>query len=385
MRASTLCLLGATVFGTGARLIPQKSDQLREANRVASVLVLARLKAQNPVAWRRIRDCPASAILLVDGKHDHTSQVLGPLRLRYKRVSATSFARRSLRGVELLIIDCPGTIGDDGAMKASSFVARGGTLLTTDWAVLHVLQEQFGNKLRHNGVRTRGDVVRIDSITPHRFTRGVFPRWRPAAWWLENRSYPVDRLSDDVVVLFRSRELGKRYGSGVVACTFSYGRGCVVHVVSHMYLQRTVHTRPWERRSALDEAKELRLPTASAAYKKLARSGVLGRIKAGDLNATLSVQQFLLNIVLYALEDRSVIPIRPPLITRPVPELRSRVLTHEASEDSHLIRSAGGHGYLKVVQGLWFELLRRKKDWVLVRTPAGQEGWIPAEHLAPRQ
>lgn len=374
MRATTLCLVGVAALGSSRGLLPQQGDLLREANRAASVLVLERLRAQDPGAWRRIRRCPPRAILLVVGQHDHTNQVLDPLALRYRRVSPASFARQSLRDVELLIIDCPGMIGRAAALKAGRFVARGGTLLTTDWAVLHVLQEQFGDRLRHNGVRTRDDVVRIDDVTPHRFTRGVFPPGRPPAWWLENQSYPVDRLSDDLVVLFRSRELGERYGSSIVACTFSHGRGCVVHVVSHMYLQRTVHTRPWERRSALDEARELGLPVGSDGFKKLARSGALGRIRAGDLNATLSVQQFLLNIVVYALERRPLIPRMP----------RPGILTHEATVDTHLSRSPRGENSLKVSQGLRLELVRRAKDWVLVRTPAGQEGWIPAEDLAPR-
>ena len=258
-------------------------------------------------------------------------------------------------------------------------------MLTTDWAVRHVLQARgFGGKLGHNGVQTKDDVVRIDSIRPHRFTRGVFPRHRAAAWWLENRSYPVDRLADDVVVLFGSGELARRYRSGIVACTFSHGRGCVVHVVSHMYLQRTTHTRPWERRSALAEASGLDLPTGSDGYKRLARSGVLGRIKAGDLNATLSVQQFLLNIVLYALEYRVPAPPRPvPPRPRPVP--RPRTLGHEATVDTHLCRSPGGPDSLKIFKGLPLEMVRRADEWILVRTPAGQEGWIPAEDIASRR
>ena len=140
MRATVFGLAGALLFSLSVPLPAQEVDQLRDANRAASVLALERLKARDPDGWRRLRRCPRRAILLVDGRHDHTKLVLGPLGLRYETCRAEAFARRSLRGVRLVIIDCPGTIGPAGVRKASDFVERGGTLLTTDWAVRDVLR-----------------------------------------------------------------------------------------------------------------------------------------------------------------------------------------------------------------------------------------------------
>jgi hypothetical protein len=269
-----------------------------------------------------------------------------------------------------------------------AFVERGGTLLTTDWAVLHVLQRGFGGKVRYNGTQTRDDVVRVDHVASHPLTRSVFPRNRNAAWWLENRSYTVASMSSDVTVLFSSAQLAGRYRSGIVGCIFPLGRGDVVHVVSHMYLQRTIHAWPWERRSAVAEADGLDLPTASDGYKRLVASGALGRIKAGDLNATLSIQQFLMNVVLHSLRRTTrphpPRPPRPPVRPRPV-RPSPRAASHEATTDGHLYRTPGGEAYLLISRGLRLEILEQGKEWILVRTPAGQVGWLPSDRVGPRR
>ena len=47
MRTIILWLAGVSVFGLTTPLLPQVGDQLREANRAASVLVLERLKSRD--------------------------------------------------------------------------------------------------------------------------------------------------------------------------------------------------------------------------------------------------------------------------------------------------------------------------------------------------
>ena len=66
MRATVFGLAGALLFGLSAPLPAQEVDQLRDANRAASVLALERLKARDPDAWRLLRRCPPRAILLHD-------------------------------------------------------------------------------------------------------------------------------------------------------------------------------------------------------------------------------------------------------------------------------------------------------------------------------
>ena len=383
MRAALFTLATMAILAISPALRSQAQDQLKEANSAASVLLIERLKSRDPEGWRLISRCPRSAILLVDGRHDHTDRVLRPLGLRFTQCQASSFARRSLRGVRLLIIDCPGQIGDAGVKRAEAFVARGGTLLTTDWALLHVLQRGFGNRVRHNGVQTRDDVVRVDTVARHPLTRSVFPRGRTAAWWIEHQSYPIDRLrsSGMLTVLFSSSELGRKYGSGIVGVTFSHGRGSVVHVISHMYLQRTHLTRAWERKSARSQAAELDLPTASSGYGKLLETGTLDRVKAGHLNATLSIQQFLMNIVLQALRPGHHHHPSPPRPLRPAPRLISPRASYQASTETHLFKTPGGEAFLRIAKGLRLQVIRSEPEWILVSTPAGQQGWIPSDQI----
>ena len=120
------------------------------------------------------------------------------------------------------------------------FVAAGGHLFTTDWALKHVLEPAFPGVVAHNGRTTGDEVVRIevrDAENP--YVAGVFHEGADPLWWLEGSSYPISILAPEVVsVLIASRELEDRHGEAPVAISFPFGRGEVLHMISHYYLQR---------------------------------------------------------------------------------------------------------------------------------------------------
>lgn len=59
-------------------------------------------------------------------------------------------------------------------------------------------------------------------------------------WWLESSSYPI-KINDHqrVRVLITSEEMERKHGSSAILITFDCGKGNVIHMVSHFYLQRS--------------------------------------------------------------------------------------------------------------------------------------------------
>jgi len=57
-------------------------------------------------------------------------------------------------------------------------------------------------------------------------------------WWLEQSSYPIQILRNEVEILIKSDEIQKKYGSSPVLVTFQYKNGRVIHMISHTHLQK---------------------------------------------------------------------------------------------------------------------------------------------------
>lgn len=90
---------------------------------------------------------------------------------------------------------------------------------------------------------TRDEVVGIQVNDP---TNPIVAGFLPAAqhvdpqWWLESSSYPIEIVdAQRVRVLIKSNELNQKYNSYAVLITFDCGKGNVIHMISHFYLQRS--------------------------------------------------------------------------------------------------------------------------------------------------
>lgn len=378
------CLTFGVLVWAATEAVAPGQGVLGEANEVAGVLVMERLRARDPRGFGALRRCPPRRTLLVNGRHDHTDQVLRRLGVRFRSCSPEGLARTSLTRVRLLILDCPGKVGRGQIPRIRGFVARGGTLMTTDWALLHVIESAFPGTVVYNHRPTRDDVVRISSVSPDPLVRWMFPPECFPCWWLEDKSYPVRVLGRRVKVLLGSDEMARKYGAAPLAVTFRHGRGRVVHVVSHTYLQRNRLARPWERKAVSDAARLLDLPVTSRGYRRLRASGALGRVRAGDLNAALSAHQLLVNVMISANGVDVVAPSPPPAppspgpAPKPPPSTRTTVF---AMRDAHLLDGPDGAPVLRVSRDLRLRVLGRRGAWVSVATPAGQRGWIAASDV----
>jgi hypothetical protein len=196
------------------------------------------------------------AIVVVEGTYDHMDSVFRSLGLPFTFLRQDEVVGYNFRPEQTVYVNCANQFPADAAMRLQSFVREGGQLVTSDWALLNVIQVAFPGYVEFNGRATGDDVVAIEVSDPtHDLVQGFLPRGTAAPtsaddapqWWLESQSYPIRILRHDAVrVLIRSSEMARKYGhndarddGSAILIEFNYGDGSVVHMVSHFYLQRS--------------------------------------------------------------------------------------------------------------------------------------------------
>jgi hypothetical protein len=181
-----------------------------------------------------------SDVIVIEGIYDRVQDVLKLANIRHTLVPPPGVASLKLEPHQLLIVNCPGQVGRAGVTAIRGFVQQGGSLITTDWALKHILETAFPGLVAYNERPTADDVVRIEIASQHPFLEGMFQAGADPLWWLEGSSYPILILDPERVrVLLRSNELAAKYGEPPVAIAFQFGEGDVLHMISHYYLQRT--------------------------------------------------------------------------------------------------------------------------------------------------
>ena len=200
-----------------------------------------RMAREAPLDAEALAAIVESDIVVVPGCYDHVERVLQALEVPYQTIQSGSLDQIDLRPEQLLVVNCPGTLTPAEIIQVRDFVASGGTLFTTDWALRNVIEPAFPGRIEYNDRSTADDVVGIevvDSDSP--YLQGVLDSDDDPQWWLEGSSYPIRVLDPEQVrVLIRSGELGEKYGECAVAVVFEFGKGEVFHMISHYYLQRT--------------------------------------------------------------------------------------------------------------------------------------------------
>lgn len=368
--------LSATPDGPPLKPQGEAPDRMAPANKAAGVLLAERLRRDRPEDYRLLRCIQRRDLLVVQGAYDHVEWVLRQVGVPFATCSPQQLARTSLHGVEVVLVNCPGRIGREGARRLRAFVDRGGLLFTTDWAVLHVIECAFPRTIRYTRRSTRDDVVSIRVARPeHLFLKHVLTGGDRHLWWLESQSYPIQVLDRRrVEVLIDSEEMRRKYGSGPIAVTFPSGRGRVVHIVSHFYLQRS------ELRSRRDKLKldsfagDLGFKPGTPIMRRLGREGLAG-VSAGELRSAYSAQQFLANLLIEAKRASAPRPQPdPPQPDPPPPVVRGAGAV--AARDVVLLDAPGGTPFRAVSAGLRLKIVSRRTGWIQVRTPTGVTGWL---------
>ncbi|CAF1524404.1 unnamed protein product [Adineta ricciae] len=216
-------------------------NEMADAYELGSAMAREQLSAEDRKLLDEIGD---DTVVVVPGTYDHIHQVLGSLKIPFKTVHQSELLTYPLRPADQTVyVNCASTFPPDAAHRLRQFVNDGGQLITTDWALKNVLEVAFGEFVRHNGQMTGDEVVGVQVNDP---TNPIVAGFLPAAqhvdpqWWLESSSYPIEIVdAQRVRVLIKSNELNQKYNSYAVLVTFDCGKGNVIHMISHFYLQRS--------------------------------------------------------------------------------------------------------------------------------------------------
>jgi hypothetical protein len=218
------------------------SAQMGAAYDAAGKAFRARLRDRSPEDERHLRDTRSGEIVVVRGHYDQIERVLRATGVPHLVVAAEQVERLDWSELQVLMISCPGHLPPEALSRVAAWVRRGGYLVTTDWALKHVVEPAFPGTVRHNGAQTADCVVRVElqGAADDPLLAGFLEDGREPLWWLEGSSYPIEILDPARVrVLIRSREVGAQWGAEPVVVTFDEGRGTVLHMLSHLYLQRS--------------------------------------------------------------------------------------------------------------------------------------------------
>jgi len=217
------------------------SEKMRTAHRVASELLRDRLRDVAPEMLEDIEKLTAADVIVTQGKYDHIEDVFSQSGTPFTLIDPAAIDRATLRPDQIIFVNCPGEFSAVGLRKLATFVAEGGYLFTTDWALKHVLEPAFPGYVEYNQQATRDEVVRVEVLDMQDpFLSSILGPEDDPQWWLEGSSYPIRVLDKaKVKVLVISREIEERYGEPAVFITFDHGEGRIYHMISHFYLQRT--------------------------------------------------------------------------------------------------------------------------------------------------
>jgi hypothetical protein len=175
-----------------------------------------------------------AAIVEIKGQWDDSAHVLHYFSLPATRINTNVVNKFDFSNSFVAIVDCAGDLNQNAIEILRSFVWNGGYLVSTDWSLDNFLVKAFPGAVEWNGGYSYPDLVDafcVDFSTD--YLKGCVPS---ARWKLDDKCQTVRVMSPGYVhVLARSRDLSRQDpdGFGILAVSFQYGKGQVLHVVGH--------------------------------------------------------------------------------------------------------------------------------------------------------
>ncbi|MHA2130804.1 MAG: hypothetical protein ACW99L_12600, partial [Promethearchaeota archaeon] len=215
--------------------------KMEQAYKASSKILEKKMGKERPLDLEILKKVKESSIIITSGSYDRVETVLDMINVPYVLIEPDEVMRIELNPDQILIVNCPGNIYEEGLTKIKEFVKRGGFLFTTDWALQNILEQIFPEFVQYNQRPTGDDCVAVQVVDKsNKFLEGLFKVDEEPIWWLESSSYPIKIVDEKKVkVLVTSKEMEKKYGEAPIVITFNYGDGgTVLHMTSHYYLQR---------------------------------------------------------------------------------------------------------------------------------------------------
>jgi len=175
-----------------------------------------------------------TTVVEVKGKWDDCGHILRNFGLPSTKITQDKLPQTDLSGSKILVINCGCELSEASIQCVRQFVAKGGYLLSTDWALDSCLKKAFPGYVEWNGCDTEDRVVDAVVVDQDPILLAGVPH--VAHWKLEDKSQIVRVIrGKSVQVLARSRDLMRLDADqlGILALSFPFGEGRVLHLVGH--------------------------------------------------------------------------------------------------------------------------------------------------------
>jgi hypothetical protein len=268
--------------------------QMDEAYKLANEMVREKLYREDHTNIKVLDGLTDNDIIVIRGTYDHIGQVLHSLKIPYAEIDQEDLLSAKLKPHQTVFVNCASSFSADMARKLATFVEAGGQLITTDWALLNVIEVAFPNTIAFNQQPTADEVVRVEVVDKQdSVVLGFLDEKAAPVWWLEGSSYPIKVLNPEKVkVLIKSKELKEKYGEEAVVVRFSHGKGTVYHMLSHLYLQRTETREGKQDLAATEYFKDK--GASSETISKAAGSGVT----YGEVQSANTTSDFVSRLII---------------------------------------------------------------------------------------
>ncbi len=176
-------------------------------------------------------------IIEIKGEWDDASHVLRTFGLPHTRITAKKFSEVDLRRVKIVVVNCEGHLPNEAILSLRNYVAMGGYLLTTDWALQNVVERAFPRTVKwYEGYYTSDSSNRIVPAVIVGEDKSLTAGCPPIGHWQLVKKSQIAQVVNptNVQVLARTRLMTEDpEGLGILAVVIGHGTGKILHLVGH--------------------------------------------------------------------------------------------------------------------------------------------------------
>ena len=209
-------------------------NPMQTAYKVAAVAVRQRFAEQHPADLNILDRLRSGDVAVYAGTFDKVEDILKCLN-----IPIVTNPRANNLKAKIIFVNCSNGYDKRLINQLRQQVESGKWLVSSDWALSHVIAPAFPGMVSWNRKTTRDEVISVEpsnnSLWSDVVVLGADPQW-----WLEGSSHPIEVLnSEKVRIEAASHDLLARYNAPVVAVSFNWEKGHVFHVISHFYCKRS--------------------------------------------------------------------------------------------------------------------------------------------------
>lgn len=204
-------------------------------------------------------------LLAVSGGMDYVEKVLPYCYAAEKQLIGPKDSPPDLQNFDAIFVGCPGRVRlEQWQGSLIKFVQEGGLLLTTDWSLNHMIEKLFPHTIRKKGSAHGTFPLRV-RMPGHPLLEGISD-CDGTPWVVEASSHRIEVIDPKrVQVILDAPKMGE---PSAVLVAFEFGKGMVVHAISHFHLQGSEasgeYVSAYVLTNVIDEAIRRRYPEPMA-------------------------------------------------------------------------------------------------------------------------